>query len=78
MIIVENQLLSVQITDAIINFKDGTKRIVLLLDEALQFSSKQIQFVSNANRTTFLQTNNPFLIENLEKEKIAGIEIDLK
>jgi len=78
MITTQNQSLSTTFTEAIIDFKDGSKRIVLLLDEVLNFSEKQIQFVASGNRINYLETNNPFYIETIEKESIDGINIDLK
>ena len=78
MIIIENPVLTNSFTDAIIDFKDGSKRIVLLLGEVLHFSGKHIQFVSSRNRANYLQTNNPFYIETIEEENIDGIEVDLK
>ncbi|MFY9309571.1 MAG: hypothetical protein WAQ28_11040 [Bacteroidia bacterium] len=66
-----------RVVEAIIRFKNGTKKYGVLVDNSL-FRSDAFHFISNSNFQLFSETNNPEYIEVLPGKLIASIETDLK
>lgn len=74
----ETQLTDLNLTDANLYLKDGSRKLVAIVGDLLKTPQEMIQFISNSNLSNFMETKNPNYIESIDALCIEGIDMDLK
>jgi hypothetical protein len=77
-IMIETQLTDLNLTDANIYLKDGSRKFVAIVGDMFKPTQQIIQFISNSNLSQFMETKNPNYIESIDALCIEGIDMDLK
>ena len=74
----EKQLTRHDFVDAQIYFKDGSKKMVVILNNVAESSLRMVHYISNSNLKQFISSNNPRFIETIKATAIDGIDLNLK
>ena len=72
-----NYLTNNPAVEAVIHFKNGTRKYGMLVDNSL-IRKDAFHFICNSKFEQFKETNNPEFIEVLPGKAIASIETHLK
>lgn len=72
---IEN-ILNSSIAEAVIYFKNGTRKYGILLDSPV--NDEFYQFISNDNVNSFQETYSSKYIENIGQDEVEAIDRDLK